>query len=89
VEDNGVGIRPAVLSEMFEAFKQESEGLTRKYEGSGLGLPIVQRLVEALDGTLTVDTEKGEGSCFTVYLPQSPADTSPSDRPAPGTTDRA
>ncbi len=79
VEDTGVGIRKEALSEIFEAFKQESEGLTREYEGSGLGLPIVQRLVDAHGGALTVDTEKGGGSCFTVRLPQSPTDETPSD----------
>jgi signal transduction histidine kinase len=86
VEDNGVGIRAEALSEIFEAFKQESEGLTREYEGSGLGLPIVQRLVEALDGTLEVDTKKGEGSRFTVRLPRSAE--SPSEDADSGSTDR-
>lgn len=73
VEDDGVGIREEALSKIFEAFKQESEGLTREYEGSGLGLPIVQRLVDAHNGSLMVDTEKGRGSRFIVRLPCSGA----------------
>lgn len=71
VEDSGIGIREEALTEIFKAFKQESEGLTREYEGSGLGLSIVKRLVEAHDGTVSVDTEKGRGSTFTVQLPCS------------------
>lgn len=70
VKDTGIGIREEVQSEIFEAFKQESEGLTREYEGSGLGLSIVKRLTEAHQGTITVESEKGAGSLFTVRLPK-------------------
>jgi PAS domain S-box-containing protein len=69
VEDSGVGISEDALPDIFKAFKQESEGLDREYEGSGLGLSIVQELTEALDGTLDVETEKGEGSRFIVQFP--------------------
>jgi len=71
VRDTGVGISEDSLPVMFEAFKQESEGKGREYEGSGLGLSIVKRLTEALGGTIKVESEKGEGSCFTVRLPWS------------------
>jgi signal transduction histidine kinase len=71
VEDTGVGISEEALPQIFEAFKQESEGLDREYEGSGLGLSIVQELTEALGGTLEVETEKGEGSRFIVRLPRT------------------
>ena len=71
VEDTGVGISEEALPEIFEAFKQESEGLDREYEGSGLGLSIVQEMTEALGGTLTVETEKDEGSRFLVRLPRN------------------
>ncbi len=71
VRDTGVGISEDSLPMMFEAFKQESEGKGREYEGSGLGLSIVKRLTEALGGTVEVESEKGEGSCFTVRLPWS------------------
>jgi len=70
VEDTGIGMYPEKVPELFKAFKQESEGLDRNYEGSGLGLSIVKRLVEELAGTISVDTEKGEGACFTVRLPR-------------------
>ncbi|MFB6248340.1 MAG: GAF domain-containing sensor histidine kinase [Salinibacter sp.] len=69
VEDTGVGISEEALPHIFDAFKQESEGLTREYEGSGLGLANVKELTELMGGTIEVDSTKGEGSCFTVRLP--------------------
>jgi len=69
VEDTGIGIREDLLPDVFQAFRQESEGLERKYQGSGLGLSIVDHLVEELGGTIDVDTEKGEGTCFAIRLP--------------------
>ena len=71
VEDTGVGIGEEALSKVFEAFKQESEGLTREYEGAGLGLSIVRELVETLRGQIEVDSEKGVGTCMTVHLPKT------------------
>jgi signal transduction histidine kinase len=71
VEDTGVGIGEEALSTVFEAFKQESEGLTREYEGAGLGLSIVHELVETLGGQIEVDSEKGVGTCITVHLPKT------------------
>lgn len=69
VEDSGVGIGEEAKARIFEAFEQESGGLDRDYEGSGLGLSIVQRLVELHGGTVDVESSKGEGSTFTVRLP--------------------
>ena len=74
VEDTGVGISEEALPEIFGAFQQESEGLAREYEGSGLGLSIVQRLTEAHGGTVEVDSEKGVGTRFTVRLPRTAPD---------------
>lgn len=70
VEDTGVGISATVRSKIFKAFKQESQGLAREYEGSGLGLSIVERLTDALGGEIHVESEKGTGTCFTVALPR-------------------
>lgn len=69
VEDTGIGIAPDVQDVVFEPFKQESEGHTRTYEGTGLGLAIVHQVVELMGGTIDLDSTKGEGSRFTVWLP--------------------
>ena len=69
VEETEVGISEEAQPEIFQAFKQESDGLNRAYEGTGLGLSIVQELTDALGGTVEVESEKGQGSRFTVRLP--------------------
>ncbi len=76
VEDTGVGIDEAFLPDIFNAFEQEDGGIDREHEGSGLGLAITKRLTEALGGTIEVESEKGEGTCFTVRLPRTPSDAS-------------
>ncbi|MFP4229261.1 MAG: PAS domain-containing sensor histidine kinase, partial [Salinivenus sp.] len=70
VEDTGIGMEPGQVERLFQPFKQESEGLKRKYEGTGLGLSIVKRLTEAHGGTVEVETAKGKGTCFLVRLPR-------------------
>lgn len=62
VEDTGIGIDEAALPEVFEAFRQESEGMDREFEGTGLGLSIVKELTDAIGGTIDVETEKGAGT---------------------------
>jgi PAS domain S-box-containing protein len=69
VSDTGIGISDEFLDRVFDEFRQESEGLTRAHEGSGLGLTITQRLVELMDGAIEAESTKGEGSTFTVRLP--------------------
>ena len=71
VEDTGIGMEPEVAETLFEPFRQASEGLDREYEGTGIGLAVVRRAVEQMDGTVDVETEKGEGSRFTVRLPRT------------------
>jgi len=68
VTDTGPGIRPEDFSAIFETFRQTEIGL-RKGKGTGLGLPIAQRLAEAHGGTLTVESVYGQGATFTVTLP--------------------
>lgn len=69
IADTGVGIGRAFRPHLFEEFRQESEGNARRFEGSGLGLAVTQRLVHLMDGSITVESEKGIGSAFTVHLP--------------------
>ena len=71
VEDTGIGIERAFLPHLFDPFRQESQGLGRTFEGTGLGLAITQRMVDLLGGTIHVDSAKGEGSVFTVVLPDA------------------
>ncbi|MDZ4371738.1 MAG: CHASE2 domain-containing protein [Phenylobacterium sp.] len=69
VSDNGIGIPADKAEQIFEAFSQVDAGITRKYGGTGLGLAISRRLARAMGGDLTVDSELGVGSRFTVRLP--------------------
>ena len=69
VQDTGVGIDPAFMPHLFTAFRQESTGTSRSHEGAGLGLAITKRFVELLNGAITVESEKGTGSVFSVYFP--------------------
>ncbi len=78
VMDTGIGIRNEFLPFLFEEFNQESSGLSRSYEGTGIGLSVVKRLIDLMEGEISVDTEKGEGSVFTLTFPA--AFPRPSDR---------
>ncbi|MBX3217415.1 MAG: response regulator [Labilithrix sp.] len=70
VEDTGVGIRPEDVPRLFKEFVQlEPTGLAVKPEGTGLGLALTRRLVEMHGGTISVKSEVGEGSTFTIVLP--------------------
>jgi signal transduction histidine kinase len=75
VIDTGIGIPKEAQQTIFEPFQQLDNSETRKYKGTGLGLAITLRFVEALGGTITVDSEIGNGSTFTVTLPRAKAPT--------------
>jgi signal transduction histidine kinase len=70
VHDTGPGIEPKLLSHIFERFSRGKAGIGTN-EGIGLGLAIAKALVEGQNGTLTVESQVGEGSVFTVALPQA------------------
>ncbi len=69
VEDTGIGMDPAVAEGLFEPFRQASEGMSREYEGTGIGLAVTREAVAQMGGSIEVDTQKGEGTCMTVRLP--------------------
>ncbi len=69
VEDTGDGIAPEYMTRIFEPFGQQDARREHIAQGTGLGLPICKRLVEQMNGTLSVTSEPEKGSCFTVFLP--------------------
>lgn len=69
VKDTGVGMTEDVCNSLFEEFVQGEGSRTRKYGGSGLGLAIASKIVDAMGGNMSVETEVGIGSTFTVTLP--------------------
>ena len=72
VIDTGIGIKKEKQQVIFEPFRQVSEGFNRTYEGTGLGLTITKKYVELMNGTISVTSELGEGTVFTVKFPCSP-----------------
>lgn len=69
--DTGIGIPQQYKDLIFEPFRQISEGLSRNFTGSGLGLTITKKFVDLLEGNISVNSKEGEGSTFTVTLPFS------------------
>lgn len=69
VKDTGVGIEPGFIPYIFDEFKQESSGNTRKYEGTGIGLSIAKRMIGLLHGEIEVESRPGKGSVFTIKIP--------------------
>ncbi|MFN9762782.1 MAG: PAS domain S-box protein [Pseudanabaena sp.] len=70
--DTGIGIAPDQIKRLFQPFVQVESALNRNYEGSGLGLVLVKRLVELHGGEVRLTSELGVGSCFTIAIPNSP-----------------
>ena len=69
VSDTGIGIDPENLGKLFQPFVQVDSRLNRQFEGTGLGLALVQRLADLHGGSVHVVSEPGVGSCFTINLP--------------------
>ncbi|MGL5879064.1 MAG: ATP-binding protein [Xenococcaceae cyanobacterium] len=70
IKDTGCGIPDDKLQEIFEAFRQIDQNVTRKYSGTGLGLAIADALVKMMQGKITVESKLGSGSIFRVFLPR-------------------
>ncbi|MCW8899104.1 MAG: ATP-binding protein [Gammaproteobacteria bacterium] len=69
VNDSGLGIPETYMSDLFEKFTQADSSTTRQYGGTGLGLAISKQLSNILNGDISVTSEEGRGSCFTLTLP--------------------
>ena len=69
VIDTGIGISKQNQMYIWEAFRQESEGFGRAFEGTGLGLTIAKKFIEKLDGEILLESEEGKGSTFTIRIP--------------------
>jgi signal transduction histidine kinase len=69
VRDTGMGIKSENMQKLFKPFQQVETGLARSHEGTGLGLSICKRLVTAMGGEITVESQWGVGSTFTFTLP--------------------
>ena len=68
VSDNGMGMSADFKDTIFDAFTRAESSLTNKIQGTGLGMAITRNLVEAMGGTIDVESELGQGSCFEVFM---------------------
>lgn len=69
VTDTGIGIKAESQKLIYNDFTQQDDQDNRQFGGTGLGLGIVKRLIELMGGTISLESEPGKGSCFTVFLP--------------------
>ncbi|MCK7525898.1 MAG: ATP-binding protein [Ignavibacteriales bacterium] len=70
VVDTGIGIAKEDQETIFDEFRQVSEGYNRHFEGAGLGLTIAKKFAEKMGGSISLESEVGKGSTFTVVFPQ-------------------
>ena len=70
VADTGIGMTPEQMGKLFQEFPQASSSTASKYGGTGLGLAISKRFCQMMGGDITVESEPGRGSTFTIRLPR-------------------
>jgi signal transduction histidine kinase len=85
VHDSGIGMNPATLANIFTRFFQADDSVRRRLGGTGLGLDISRQLCEMMGGEITVNSEPGQGSVFTVRLPLPTTDAHLTAAPVPPT----
>ena len=82
VADTGIGLEPEQVERLFQSFSQADPSTSRKYGGTGLGLVISRRFAQMMGGDITVQSEFGKGSVFTVRIPRvAGRSTRPEPRP--------
>lgn len=69
IQDTGIGMDEAFVPKLFDAFSQEDATTTNRYGGSGLGMAITKNMVDLMNGSIEIESEKGKGSKFTVQIP--------------------
>jgi signal transduction histidine kinase len=74
VRDTGIGIKAEDIKRLFTEFEQLDAGTARRFEGTGLGLALTKKIVEFQGGHITVESEHGQGSVFSVVLPLTTAE---------------
>jgi signal transduction histidine kinase len=79
IADRGIGIPRAEQAKIFEKFYRVGNGLVHDVKGSGLGLSLVKHIIKAHNGTISVQSEVGKGTCFTILLPRAPMVPSAAD----------
>jgi len=77
VSDTGIGMSPDGLSKIFQAFTQAESSTTRKYGGTGLGLTITKKFCQMMGGDITVASEQGQGTTFTMRIPAEVGEREP------------
>jgi PAS domain S-box-containing protein len=87
VTDTGIGIPPHALEYIFDEFRQVDGSSQREHQGTGLGLTIVKRLTQLMDGAIHIESEVGQGSTFTVTLPLALPQSQPEVEMAGSTND--
>ncbi len=87
VSDTGIGMTPEQLTRLFETFSQADAATTRRFGGTGLGLALSRRLCRMMGGDVTVESEEGRGSTFTIRLPARVAEPVPEPSSAPVPSD--